>query len=363
MKMKKTELADFQKSLTAGMATITTKGVRATGSNVEVVKNEYVSITKYLRGALQGNWDKASEEQRIFKAVNSNIGTQGGFLIPVETTAEIIELLQNTSVVRQMPGVRIQPMARDTWTQRRTDTGATASWGNEGTAITESTSIRWGQISLQLKKLTSLYKMNREVIHDADVSSDDLVKMELAEAITLKEDVAFLEGLGGDQPLGLYSHPRIQWTRLDASMTFDDVLNAMQKAEEANSFINGWIGSPRTKFQLLKLKDAEGRQLLTLEGRVTDANRAQIGDLYGAIARWSNQVPNLLRSGATESYMLAGNWADFIIGDSTEGLRMEATDTGGSAFQNDQVWIKVIKRVDCALRHPESFLKLIDIQA
>jgi len=362
MKIKKSELADFRKALTAGIAGITKRGNRvATGEHIETTP-EYVSLTKYIRGTMNGNWTGAEHEERVFKALNSTIGTQGGFLVPVEIEREIIDMLRNKAVVRGMPGVRVKPMSSDTWTQRRVDVGAEAFWGVEGSTIDESTTIALGKISLQLKKLTSMYKVNRETIYDADVSADAFVKEELAKAAALKEDTAFLKGTGSNEPLGLYNHPRINWTRLDATMTFDDLLAAHLEIEYQNSEITGWIGNPRTKHQLRTLKDADGR-VIYVQGKNTDAGNRTMDSLYGVPAEWTNQVAKTVSSAATESFMVGGNWNDFIIGDSTEGLRIEATDVGGSAFRDDQVWIKLVKRVDCALIHPESFIKIQDIQA
>ena len=362
--MKRRDAKMVQKALASAMAKLRTPNLRKSfGDNdVRVTKNPYCSISKYLRGVYTGNWEKAAEEQRIFKALNENIGTEGGVLVPPEISTEIIELLKDQATVRAMPGVRLIPMARDTWSQRRIDTGPTVSWGSENTAITEDTALKFGKVELELKKLVCLYKASRELIHDADVSVDAIVKQEIAEAIGLAEDLAFLEGTGGDQPTGFYNHTRVLNTDLSASITFDDILSAEYQVESNKSVIDGWIANPRTKNTLRTLKDADGKYLYA-DGKVTDVGNKNMGTLYGNVIRYTNQIPTTLRPSASESYMIGGRWSDLFIGDSTEGLRVETTDTGGDAFINDQLWIKVVKRTDMALRHPESFVRVKGIQS
>lgn len=361
MKIKKSDLAAAVKLAAEKVTAKAVKGVRQTapGANVQVTKNAYVSISKYLRGMKYGNWVNAPNEERIYKALTSAIGTQGGFLVPEEVSSELIELVKAKSVVRNMPGVKVIPMKRDTWSQRRIDTAPVVTWGSQNTSIAEDTALSFGKVELQLKDCRCLYKASRQLIHDADVSTDEIIKNEMADAIYLAEDLAFLQGSGGDQPLGLYSDPRIQWTRLDATLTFDDLLEAEYKLDAANRMLTGWIMNPREKFTLKKLKDGEGRYMY-VPGKTTSDGKHTMASLYGVPVAYTTQIPITLKSGADENYILAGQWDDLLIGDSTEGLRMEATEEGGDAFQYDQVWFKVVKRTDCTTRHPESFVRIQD---
>lgn len=361
MKIKKSDLASLQSLIAAKVAAKVEKGQRQTtpAPDVRVVKNENVSISKYLRGLWLGAWDNAPEEQRIYKALNTAIGTQGGFLVPEEISTDLIELVKAKAVVRRMPGVKVIPMKRDTWSQRRIDTGPVVTWGTQNTSITEDTALAFGKVELRLKDCRCLYKTSRQLIHDADVSVDAMVKSEMADAIALGEDAAFMHGRGGDEPLGLYNDPRILWTRLDATLTFDDLMEAEYQLEKNKRMLTGWIMNPREKLTLRKLKDGEGRYLY-VPGKFVADGKSTMDSLNGVPVAYTTQIPITAKSGTNESYLLAGQWDDLLIGDSTEGLRMEATQEGGDAFQYDQVWFKVVKRVDITTRHPESFIRVID---
>jgi len=51
-----------------------------------------------------------------------------------------------------------------------------------------------------------------------------------------------------------------------------------------------------------------------------------------------------------------------LIGNKSQ-IRIETTDTGGDAFEYDQVYLKAVRFVDMALRHPSTFVVVKGIQA
>ena len=53
--------------------------------------------------------------------------------------------------------------------------------------------------------------------------------------------------------------------------------------------------------------------------------------------------------------ILFGNFADVMVA-RWGGLRLLASNTSDDAFSKDQTHIRATMRMDCALRHPESFV-------
>jgi HK97 family phage major capsid protein len=49
-----------------------------------------------------------------------------------------------------------------------------------------------------------------------------------------------------------------------------------------------------------------------------------------------------------------GCWPEFIVGQ-RKALELRASDAAGNAFEYDQVFIRAIMRVDCNVRHANSF--------
>ena len=359
MKMTKEELAGLTASISKSMAGLVTSGNRK--SQGEVTKSvtsdqvENISLVKCLRGSIYGNWTNATvEKQAIQKELGEDVSTAGGFLVPTQISNELIELLKAQTVVRQMPGVRTIPMDTDKLTMGRVDAGPAVTWGGENTTIAEDTTMTFGQISLTLRKAVCLYETSRELIVDAKVSAEGLIRQELADALALAEDKAFLEGAGGTSPLGLYYHPLVNSTDLSGTPDLDDISDALYNVELYNGIVDGWISHPRLKNTLRKLKDFNG-QYIFADMKTTLGGDKTYASISGIPFLPSTQVAITAMPATGESYLVGGQWSNFIIGEKP-GIRIESTDTGGDAFTADQVWIKAVRRVDCALRHPKTFV-------
>ena len=325
-------------------------------STIEITKENY-SFVKYLRGMALNTWADAKTEQKIFKALNETYGTEGGFLVPREVSSELIELLREKSVVRTMPGVRILKMKSDQLEIGRMDNGAVTTWGGENTTIAEDTNTSFGQVTLQLKKAVTLYKTSRELLMDANVGVEQLVKNDMADSIALAEDLAFLEGTGGRQPLGFYNHPSILNTDLNGAFSYDSIRDALYNVELNLGEITGWIAHPRVKNTLRKFKDANGNYLY----QEAEAD-GKMPLLAGIPIMYTTQLGITLRPGSAETWLLGGQFSNMLIGEK-EDIRIETTNEGGGAFALDQVHIKAVRRVDMALRHPTTFVRVVGIQA
>jgi hypothetical protein len=119
----------------------TGSGVKSFNINRGTKSNEF-SILRFAKYASQGReWQYIEEQKSLdagYKALNETIGEQGGYLVPVQQSTEIVDLLRTQAVVRQMPGVRVVPMTSDTMTMPRLSGGATAYWTSEGATMTTS---------------------------------------------------------------------------------------------------------------------------------------------------------------------------------------------------------------------------------
>ena len=359
MKMTKTEREAFKKSLSDGLTRET--DIRKSNSDSDVeIKDEKYCFAKYLRGATLGDWTDADTEYKMFKTYAQSTGTTGGFLVPEMTSNKIIEYLDEVSVIRSMPGVQTIDM-KDKMVLNRVDSAVSTSWGEESVQMSEDTNATFGQVSLELKKLKSLQKLSRELLENANPSVDDIIINQMVSKIGLAEDLAFLEGTSGTQPLGFYYHPNVKNTDLSAVLDYTDFLEAMYQVEIAHGKFNGWVGNPREKNTLRSLKDGNGN-LVYADGRITDGSNAEMPSIYGYPLKWTTTIPITLRPGANESYIVGGDWSNLLIGHKPQ-IRIETTDTGGDAFEYDQVFIKAVRNVGTALLHPDTFAILKGIQA
>jgi HK97 family phage major capsid protein len=79
-----------------------------------------------------------------------------------------------------------------------------------------------------------------------------------------------------------------------------------------------------------------------------------MGSGAGPIADSTAGMPVYTTTQLTRGTAILGNWSELIVGE-WAGMRFEASNVAGTAFQNDQTWIKATMLVDFAVRHPESF--------
>ncbi len=180
---KKQVRALIQKSLRSVEDTALRKSA---GDNGRDKGKQEISISKYFRGAITGNWSEADYELEQFKSVNkalgSAIGTAGGFLVIPEFSRELIELLRAKSVIRGL-GPRVYPMSGDTLVFNRQTGAATAYWVAEGVEKTESEET-FGQASLVLKEVAGLVKVSNNLIEDASPAVDAILRQDLVEVLT-----------------------------------------------------------------------------------------------------------------------------------------------------------------------------------
>jgi HK97 family phage major capsid protein len=299
------------------------------------------------------------------KALNEGTDSAGGYLVPVEHSTQLIEMLRARAAVRAA-GATVIPMTSDTLQVPAQTNGATAYWVAENSAITASQQT-WDQVQLQAKKLAALTKLSAELFEDSDPGVERLVMADLARVLALEEDIKFLRGDGsGNTPTGLEN---LAGVTVDTSTlgtdggtpTFDHLADMLYALDAANvpTEGRGWLVHPRTVNTLRQIKDSNNAYLW--------ADPAQAGDpptLWGYPVFTTTGIPINETQGANSdaSTIVLGHWPDFLIGQ-RKALELRASDAAGNAFEYDQVFIRAIVRVDCNARHAASFTVLKGVRA
>lgn len=124
----------------------------------------------------------------------SSVDTSGyQYLIPIEFSADIIDLREKFGVARRL--FKMEPMISDTKRIPRRRGGLTAYWTTEGAAITESNKT-WDDVQLTAKDLTALSRASAQVNADTVVNWGDDLAGEIAYAFAYAEDSAAFNGDG-----------------------------------------------------------------------------------------------------------------------------------------------------------------------
>ena len=169
------------------------------GSDGQMIRaeDEAYAVGMWMKSALfrhEGatEWLKANG-MAITKAAAEGVDSAGGFLVPEQMMASIIDLREQYGVFRQE--ATIVPMGRDTLNWPRRTGGLAAYFVGENQVFTES-QVAWDNVNLTAKKLGVLTRFSTELDEDAVISIADWLTNEIAYAFASKEDDCGFNGDG-----------------------------------------------------------------------------------------------------------------------------------------------------------------------
>lgn len=285
------------------------------------------------------------------RALSEGTDSAGGFTVSRPTLARFIDRLRAATVTVQAGATTVM-VESDRSSIARLASDVTASWKAENAASTES-DPNFENVLLQPKTLVALTRVSEELLQDS-MNIDAVLENSMVNALSVELDRALLFGTGASsQPLGVFNQsgittlsqgtngaPLTNWTRfLDAQF------------ELANRNVNGSLAaimSPRTARTLNGFLDTTNQPL-------------QRPPALNDISMFTTKsVPDTQTQGTSTnaSTVLVGNFADLLIG-MRWSLRIEVMR---ELYRNNlQVGFLAFLRADCALAHPESFVRITGI--
>lgn len=303
------------------------------------------------------------------KALSTDIPGAGGFLVPTEFSAEVIELLRASGVVRGL-GPTVIPMASGTIKMPKITTGSAAQYIGENVNAPK-TELTTGQIHMTFKKLAAIVPISNDLIRYAAPAADTVVRDDIIRALTAREDLAFIrdDGTNG-KPKGIKNwihndNKFVANTTVNLQNVTNDLGKCMQLLMDAE--INLVIGQGGTGAIDVRagwmLNPQQWRYLTTIQtGLGTHAFRDEMlrGTLWGYPYRVTTQVES------TTVYF--GAFAHAMIGESL-GLTVDASESAAyhdgnsvvAAFSLDQTVIRVLAEHDFALRHDKAFALITSV--
>lgn len=303
-----------------------------------------------------------SEMGNIVANMEQATDTKGGFLVDEAYSSDFIDILRPRVVIRAL-GARSVPMPDGNLTTRKKTAGTTASYVGERVPA-PVTAATVGQITMSAKRLTALVPITNQLIRRASMNVQMMIRDDLVEGVSIKEDQQFLRGTGSaTAPTGLRNLiAGGNVIAANATVNLVNVTNDLGKLRlkvlQANIPMTqcGYIMSPRTLLYLENLRDGNGNKAFpeVAEGRL---------GVYPIGVTTS--VPDNLGVGTNESEIYFGDFAQFMIGD-TERVAIAASDVaayddGGTiraAFSNDETVVRLIAEHDTQVRYDTAFAVL-----
>ena len=263
---------------------------------------------------LEADWIKsrdafAPSTDKSLQELGTDIA--GGFLVPSVVVNDLIEMLKAQTIVRRS-GARILENSPKTISVPKKTGNSTAYWVGDtlSSDITDS-SVTFGDLSLTLRNLAAAVPITRNLIKYAMQSVEGIVREDIVEQMALSEDLAFMQGTGGLQPLGLRNWPSVQATAAVGNPTFDDLLDCLTTLRGRNVQISptmtSWWMHPNVLGYLQKHKTGVGQY-----DYVIDLTQAPPDRILGLPVYTSSQIPTDLGTGA-DTYAICGNGGTYAI--------------------------------------------------
>ncbi len=297
----------------------------------EVDENE---LGRALVAKLTGRFDSLPE--RIQNLLSAGTGADGGFTIPSQMSARIIDLARAKSVCVQA-GALTLPLEAGETTFVKVTGDPTAYWRGESARITESKPT-FGALVMRPKTLGCIVGLPVELAEDGR-GIIELVQNGIAQAMALEVDRVALRGTGsGIEPTGIANTTGITETPITTALAFDDLLDALTPIENANGMAGAVVMHPTQNGQVRKLKDGTGNYLID----------------HPAL----NPLRRLVSKQQTSGVVTVGDFSQLAIGVRTN-LTVE-TFRSGTVGSNDAlsdllVYVRAYLRADVAVLRPDHF--------
>ena len=237
-------------------------------------------------------------EQRVQTANND---TAGGYLVGTDHRADqYIEPFRNNLLARRL-GVRVLSGLTGNLSIPRHDSGTTAGWVAENSALTAST-MAFGSVQLSPRHAGGISEWSRQLIQQSSPDVEQLVRGDLSFMLAQAIDSALIAGAGGTEPIGVLATSGVQTANL-ATLSWANVLAMLQKLDISNAPAANIVASTKVKAKLMgTLKESGIAGYLMEGGRMADL------PVY-----FSNQVAEKTGSPNTGK-LIAGDWSQVMLG-------------------------------------------------
>ncbi|MCK5017951.1 MAG: phage major capsid protein [Candidatus Peribacteraceae bacterium] len=341
---------------------------KATVPGLEDEKDKFY-FTKAISAIVTGDWSDAGFEKEVFQAtkdLSQGTGTAGGYVVPTQYIAEIIELLRAKAVVVQAGATMLSGLTGSPVEIPRQTGGATAYWTAENAAITSSDQTL-GQLSLTPKSCTALTKISNRLVRMSTPSVEAMVRNDITKVLANAIDLAALRGSGvSNEPLGIANTSGIKTVAIGTNGGLFTPVHVSQmegELEDANALDGklGFISHGKTKRILKQSRIPQFSGQTDGEYVFLPMSDAKLKDLLGYGWLTTSQIPTNLTKGSSTavSEVYFANWVELLIGQ-WGGLEIMASKETSDAFAKNQTWVRIIQEVDIGVRHAESFCLVND---
>jgi HK97 family phage major capsid protein len=304
-----------------------------------------------LKSVYESRYEEDDEDEflpsHVKTALAEDTGAQGGYGVPVEYGALMLEIARDFNALRKAGAVQVTLNSRSKQypaldIQTAAAVGGTpyaggvfANWTDEAGTIRE-TEPRFVLIELVAHKLSTYSLASTEVLADFSESLDGILLRSFAKAIGAAEEYAFFRGDGVGKPKGIIeSSALIQHTRANASQIALPDLAQMISDFVPDGYDNAtWFIGVAAIDQIIQL----------VTNPLTWLQNMRENWYTPKLLGWPMYTVGCLPALNTLGDILLVDPTYYLIGDHNSGLRIAFSEH--YKFANDQLAWRVTKRVD-----------------
>lgn len=288
------------------------------------------------------------------RAMVEGTNEDGGYMVPTNLYNEIVPLLRQASVVRKLGATEL-PLPNGNLKIVKQTGAANFTWVGENAPIGNS-NVKLGFINLAAKKLAGIIPISNELLADASLAADRVVRDEIINGIAESEDITSLYGTGNEnQPKGVAVACAANKVADTGELTADMIYALVGKMVSTKL--------PKTSFawRIPGVLWAKLYGMQTETGNYIFRDEMKDGKLCGYPFEIDNNITVKADANKT-TQIFFGSWQHFLIGVASE-LKISLSDSasytvGGkqvSAFENDLTLMRAIMREDFGVRYDEAF--------
>lgn len=373
MKSTVTELEDALKAIrTDDRFSQSPESTATSGPYADGEHSFYIDAQKALKGDRDalGRWTEAVGE----KAMREATGTTGGYLVPDQISSELLQLKTQQTVVRALcSSINV---TSDTLRIAGVTQGLVAGWVAE-LAEKPSGELAFGEISTNVFQKAGLAVVTNQLLKDSTQSLQGLISRDLAKRLGALEELAFIDGTGTGQPLGILRTPGVgvyDPANNGSGLTSTDVADLLDAIVAAITNIytnyfgapNAILMHPRTWARIVSAHADSSNQVYLVgppsgvaHRTATDAlpgygqGQLPVGQLFGLPVHTSAYVPTDKGGSNNQSRIIVGRFDEALILD-REGITLDSSEH--VYFTSNQTVFRAEDRVGfTASRYPEAF--------
>ncbi len=209
------------------------------------------------------------------KAMSVGSGTDGGYLVPSQTEAEIARLLSKASPIRSIADVRQSSVTL--YKKPFATAGAATGWIGETAARPQTNSPVLAELQFPAMELYAMPAATQALLDDSIVNLDEWLAREVETVFAEQETDAFINGDGITKPKGFLNYTKVAqtaWTwgntgyiptgvagGFAASNPTDKLVDLIYALKAGYRQNGSWVMSRNTQAQIRKFKDAQGNYL------------------------------------------------------------------------------------------------------